>query len=1532
MKTRIHSGICKTSRQILTGRIALATAALLGSTAAQAVPLYWDANGATSTQTDGAGAWLTANQWWTGSANTNWTSSDDAIFGYGGAGGAVTLASPTTVNSLTFNFFTGTYTLGTVGQAITLNNGITKNAGSGIVTIISPLTLGGAQTWTNNSTTNINVQAATILNGVLTVGGSGITSFDNASAIIGGSGGIIKNGTGQLNLSGATTPLHTFTGDITVNGGSIGFQTSAFLTGRNVKLTNGYLGGRFGSGFTWISGLGTGNNQIQITGGTSGFSGEGTTSSAFQIGTALSTLVWGASGEGAATGFFNPTVFLANGDARINAVGLGSLNNGINLNGTTRTITSLHTTSGAATSGFTISGAISNSTGTAGLIKTGVGNLILVAANTYNGATTITSVGLNQANGGGAVTLSGTGTINSTSAINLNGTGTLRLVNTAQVDRFADAAAITSNGGTISYENTASATISYTETIGSLGLVSDQVNLVLLNDQTLAGIQTLTINTGGITRTGGAANTSAVTFSAGGTGLNATKNRILVTGAGTSAFVGPWATTGTAANLQTDYAAYSADFVVPANIAATGEGTWLTSTDSYTHNGGTGGTQLLTATRNIAALRNTNTNVAATVDIATDIVTRASSTFANGDVVIIGGTAPGGTSTGTVYYVRDVLGATFKLAANSGGTAIDLTSAGTPTINAGIALATGVNLGTTGILNASATLGIGKGAGTGGVVTLPSTTSDNLHINAGNFGIILAAAIADNGAGVLTLVKNGSSTLNLANANTYTGSTIINAGTLQLGTNGQSNGASLGGGNYAGNIFIGAGASLNIQSNVAQILSGVISGDGSLTKNNGQLLTLGDSNTYTGKTTLTTLAPNSTGGANVLVSSFNSVNGGTPLRSGSSFGTPTTVANGTIDFGASGIQVSSTLRYAGSLATGETTDRVINFIFNNASSILNLDSSGSGLLKFTSAPTSNGTAGQLVLLGTAAGAAGEFTQGLPFASTSLTKSGTGTWTLGGPVGSTGSFSISAGTLIATHVQALGTAIGNLITSGPTIGGTGSLSLRNDSSVTFGVGGTGYNINNSVSGAIINVDRVSGTGSNTLTVGNLTTTSTAATWGLNFTGANGVSLSAGTLTTPTSTLAAIHTITNNISGVGSLTLAAVVDAATTVANPSLVFTGTGNTTVTGAITQAIAAMTLTKTGTGTLTLSGANTYTGVITVSAGTLEIASIAANNTDPQPLGAASSDILIGSAGSGGTLRYSGSLLAALQRNITVNGAGGGTVSNIGGNTLTLSGTLTKNGRNLTLNAGTSSPISVTGAIVGASANSDLFITGSSTVTVSNNNTYVGPTTVGTGSDIPTLAVVTGGSLSGTTGVTVKFGGTLLISGGTVNSAATVTGSGGTVAIDPSQTGVTHTFASLTLTNNSVLDFSTSNSNRFLFAGAASAITLGGSTLRVNGWTGNGYDISETADHGDLTQDRLLFTNDPGFGLNAAIPGISFYNDSGNFIGNGIQVSFGSQFEIVPVPEPATTALIGFVALCALIGYREPRRFVRGTRDRRTV
>lgn len=45
-------------------------------------------------------------------------------------------------------------------------------------------------------------------------------------------------------------------------------------------------------------------------------------------------------------------------------------------------------------------------------------------------------------------------------------------------------------------------------------------------------------------------------------------------------------------------------------------------------------------------------------------------------VVFYGGTAPAGTTAGTTYYVRDATTNSFKVAATSGGAAIDLTDAG----------------------------------------------------------------------------------------------------------------------------------------------------------------------------------------------------------------------------------------------------------------------------------------------------------------------------------------------------------------------------------------------------------------------------------------------------------------------------------------------------------------------------------------------------------------------------------------------------------------------------------------------------------------------------------------------------------------------------------------------------------------------------------------------------------------------------------------------------------------------------------------
>ena len=81
--------------------------------------ITWDANGVTAGQTDGAGGWLDPNKWRDELENTDWVSGASAIFGNGGSGGSVTLASPTTVGSFAFNAFTGTYTIGSTANTIT---------------------------------------------------------------------------------------------------------------------------------------------------------------------------------------------------------------------------------------------------------------------------------------------------------------------------------------------------------------------------------------------------------------------------------------------------------------------------------------------------------------------------------------------------------------------------------------------------------------------------------------------------------------------------------------------------------------------------------------------------------------------------------------------------------------------------------------------------------------------------------------------------------------------------------------------------------------------------------------------------------------------------------------------------------------------------------------------------------------------------------------------------------------------------------------------------------------------------------------------------------------------------------------------------------------------------------------------------------------------------------------------------------------------------------------------------------------------
>ena len=268
---------------------------------------------------------------------------------------------------------------------------------------------------------------------------------------------------------------------------------------------------------------------------------------------------------------------------------------------------------------------------------------------------------------------------------------------------------------------------------------------------------------------------------------------------------------------------------------------------------------------------------------------------------------------------------------------------------------------------------------------------------------------------------------------------------------------------------------------------------------------------------------------------------------------------------------------------------------------------------------------------------------------------------------------------------------------------------------------------------------------------------------------------------------------------------------------------------------------TKVGTGTQTLSGSNTYTGATAVNAGTLAFDRMAALNS--------SSGIGIAA---GSVLDYTGTTAGTLSRNVTVSSSGTGTIRNSGGQALTLSGTLTKDGRVLRLTGGT---FNVAGQIVGASANSDLLVDGTSTVTLSAVNSYNGPTfvnqastlIVGINNAIPSNSVVTLGDA--TTRGTLDLGSFTNAIGGLVFS-----GSGGTLKMTASATGATAQLSAptgtMTLTNGT-LDLAGSGTSAGLYR-LLSAQSISGSFASITG-TSAAYRVLTTSTSIDYQQRAVL-------------------------------------------------------------------------------
>ena len=200
------------------------------------------------------------------------------------------------------------------------------------------------------------------------------------------------------------------------------------------------------------------------------------------------------------------------------------------------------------------------------------------------------------------------------------------------------------------------------------------------------------------------------------------------------------------------------------------------------------------------------------------------------------------------------------------------------TSSAGTATPANTTITTAGTVNFG-TAAKGLGAGT---ITGPSTAqgfgsmnfgsaSGGIIISGGALNLASPSVIAVNtasGATIGSVLQNGAltlsaGTLNLSGVNTYSGDTTISAGTLRIGSSGK-----LGGGSYAGPI-INNGAFIYASSGL-QLLSGQISGTGSMTISGAGALELSGANTYGGGTfisagTLRSWSPGATGSGTVNV-------------------------------------------------------------------------------------------------------------------------------------------------------------------------------------------------------------------------------------------------------------------------------------------------------------------------------------------------------------------------------------------------------------------------------------------------------------------------------------------------------------------------------------------------------------------------------------------------------------------------------------------------------------------------------------------
>ncbi len=716
---------------------------------------------------------------------------------------------------------TNTYSGGTTLSNGTLSVGNDNNLGTGT------LTLNGGTLQTSAGITSSKNVVLTGNNGTFDTNGFNST----LSGVISGSGGLNKNGSGILTLSGSDT----YTGFTNINAGTLFMGAANVLSNSTtVSLASGTvldlgsnnqsIGSLTGSG--GVS-LGSASLTAGTNNQTTAYSGViGGTGSLTKTGTGTFTLSGTNTFSGGTT--FTAGIVSVGND---NNLGTGNLTfNG----GTLQTSAGITSSKNAAftsnngtfnTNGFnsTLNGVLS---GAGALTKTGNGTLTLTGTNTYGGGTTVNGGTLNVDNdnnlGTGLLALNGT-TLQTAAGIN-SASRSIVLAGSDNLDTQSfnsTFGGIVSGTGSLTKTGSGSLTLTGGNTYS--GGTSINGGLLSVGADNNLGTGNLEFNSSTLQLSSSFNTAKNVSLGAGGVTVD-TNGNILYVG-GTVSGTGRLTKTGSGALTLTGTNSYSGGTNLNAGTLDVGNDNNL-GTGNLTFNGGT-----LQTTAGISSSKNISLTGNGTFD-------------SNGSDSSLSGVI-----SGTGQFTKTGAGSLTVTGAN--------TYTGLTDVNNGSLV-----LSVSGALRATAAVTVESSG------TLDLGGKDQTLGNLSGSGLVLFGAgnlkVGDStnqlfsgvmsGAGSLT--KTGSGALTLTAANSYSGGTSVSGGTLNV-----DNDNNLGTGNLVldgGSLQTAAGitSAKNIQltsNNGAfdsqafnSTLSGDISGVGGLTKLGSGALTMTGVNTFTG--------------------------------------------------------------------------------------------------------------------------------------------------------------------------------------------------------------------------------------------------------------------------------------------------------------------------------------------------------------------------------------------------------------------------------------------------------------------------------------------------------------------------------------------------------------------------------------------------------------------------------------------------------------------------------------------------------------